>query len=168
MEKRSIVVSIDGASRGNHNRDITSRAACGVYFGISSPHNSFGCLAGHLPQTSSRAEIEGAIQAIEIIAKLDLTGQRTTKVVIKTDSDYLHKSMTEWIWNWISTGGLKSNQEPVQHWDYLLALHKRIMEVEQAKRIRVLFWWVPREFNGGADTLANFALDRDDSAYGSN
>ncbi len=162
------MVSVDGASRGNHSRDIVSRAAYGVYFGTSSPHNSYGCLGSHLPQTSSRAEIEGAIQAIEAIAKLDLTGQRTTKVVIRTDSDYLHKSMTEWIWNWIRTGGFKSNGERVQHWDYLLALHERIIEVEAAKRIRVQFWWVPREFNSGADTLANLALDRDDSAYGSN
>ncbi|KAF7509222.1 hypothetical protein GJ744_008282 [Endocarpon pusillum] len=168
VEKKSIVVSIDGASRGNHNRDITSRAAYGVYFGVSSPHNSYGRLANHLPQTSSRAEIEGVIQAIEAIAKIDLTGQRTTKVVIKTDSEYLHKSMTEWISNWITTGGLRSNGEEVQHWNYLLALHKRIIEVEHAKRIRVLFWRVPREFNRGADDLANRALDQNDSAYGSN
>ncbi len=89
-------------------------------------------------------------------------------MVIKTDSDYLHKSMTEWIFNWLRTGGFKSNGERVQHWDYLLALQKRIIEVEDAKRIRVQFWWVPREFNKGADALANLALDRDDSAYGSN
>ena len=168
MEKRSLVVSIDGASRGNNNLDPNSRASYGVYFGRASPYNKHGRLDRHLAQTSSRAEIEGAIQAIEVIAKLDLSRERTTRVVIKTDSDYLHKSMTEWIWTWMTTGGRGSKGGEVKHWEYLHALHQRIMEVECAKRIRIQFWWVPREYNSGADALANLALDREDSAYGSN
>ncbi len=162
------MVSIDGAARGNSNSDPNSRAAYGVYFGTSSPHNRHGRLESHLRQTSSRAEIEGAIQAIEAIAQLDLTTQRTTRVIIKTDSIYVHKSMTAWIWDWIVTGGVRSNRKGVQHWEYLLTLHQRIIEVENAKGIRVQFWWVPREYNKGSDALANLALDQEDSAYGSN
>lgn len=105
---------------------------------------------------------------MEIIAGLDLTWQRTTRVIIKTDSDYLHKSMTEWIWKWMANGGVASTGREVKHLEYLLALHRRILQVENAKQIRVLFWRVPRAFNGGADALANLALDREDSAYGSN
>ena len=168
MEKRSIVISIDGASRGNHSLDLTSRASYGVYFGQTSPYNRCRCLGSELPQTSNRAEIEAAIQAIEMVAKLDLTSQRTTKVIVKTDSDYLHKSMTDWITKWVATGGVGSKGEEVKHWGSLLALHQRIIEVENAKRLRILFWWVPREYNKEADLLANLALDREDSAYGSN
>jgi ribonuclease HI len=168
VEKRSIVISVDGASRGNHSLDITSRASYGVYFGKTSPHNRQGRLNSQLPQTSSRAEIEAAIQAIEMVAKLDLTGQRTTKVIVKTDSDYLHKSMTDWMPKWMTTGGVGSKGEEVKHWPYLLALHRRITEVENAKGIRILFWWVPRAYNKEANALANLALDQEDSAYDSN
>jgi ribonuclease HI len=168
VEKRSLVISIDGACRGNNKLDPTSQASYGVYFGQSSPHNRCGCLDSRLPQTSTRAEIEGAIQAVEMIAQLDLRAESTTRVVLKTDSDYLHKSMTEWMFKWLTTGGVGSAGRQVEHWEYLLALHKRIMEVEYTKRLRVQFWWVPREYNGGADGLANLALDRGDSAYGSN
>jgi ribonuclease HI len=167
VDKRSIVVAIDGACRGNNSSDPNSRASYGVYFGKTSPHNRRGCLDPDFPQTSSRAEIEGAIQAVEMIAKLDLTGENTTRVILKTDSDYLFKSMTEWIYNWVETGGVRPNNEKVKHWTYLLALHRRIMEVESAKGLRIQFWWVPREFNRGSDALANLALDREDSAYGS-
>jgi ribonuclease HI len=140
VDKRSIVISITGAARGNSNVDPNSRAAYDVYFGKSSPYNRCGRLHTLLPQTSSRAEIEAAVQAVEVIANLDLTGQRTTKVVLKTDSDYLRKSMTEWIWNWMGTGGVGSNGEEVKHRHYLLQLPQRIIEVETAKRIRVLSW----------------------------
>jgi ribonuclease HI len=168
VEKRSIVIAIDGACRGNNNLDPNSRASYGVYFGKSSPHNRCDCLDRQLPQTSTRAEIEAAIQAVEMVAKLDLTGQRTTRVIIKIDSDYLHKSMTEWIWNWLTTGGVGSRGCEVKHWAYLFELHRRIIDVENQKRIRIQFWWVPREFNKAADALANIALDREDSTYGSN
>jgi ribonuclease HI len=168
VEKRSLVISIDGAARGNSNTDPNSRASYGVYFGKASPHNRCGCLKSHLPQTSSRAEIEAAIQAVEMIAQLDLRGERTTKVVIKTDSDYLLRSMTEWMYTWINTGGIASSGQKVKHWQDLLALHERILEVEHMKRIRVQFWWVPRAYNQEADALANRAFDQEDSAYGSN
>lgn len=168
VEKRSIVISIDGACRGNNRSDPTSRASWGVYFGRSSPHNRFGCLHSQLIQTNIRAEIEAVIQAVEMVAALDLTGQRTTRVVIKTDSDYLHKSMTDWIWDWMKTGGVGSRGEEVAHWPYLRALHHRLYEVERAKGIRIQFWWVPKEYSTAAKALANIALDREDSAYGSN
>ena len=102
-----------------------------------------------------------------MIAQLDLRAQRTTRVVLKTDSDYLHKSMMDWMSTWLKTGGVGSVGREVEHWKYLLALHARIDELEKAKGIQVKFWWVPREYNGGADELANQALDRGDSAYGS-
>lgn len=168
VEKWSIVVSIDGAARGNSNSDPKSRASFGVYFAKSSPYNSYGPLDSDLPQTSSRAEIEAAIQAVELIASLDLDEQRTRKVVLKTDSDYLHKSMTDWISQWMTTGGIGSSGKEVKHWQCLLALYQRIIEVEHARRIRIQFWWVPRAYNQGADALANLALDLEDSAYGSN
>lgn len=168
VEKRSLVVSIDGACRGNNRSDPNSRASYGVYFGQTSPHNRYGCLDRELVQTSSRAELEAAIKAVETIAELDLTGQRTTRVILKTDSDYLHKSMTEWIWNWLANGGKASTGRKVEHVEDFFALHHRIMEIEKAKRIRVQFWRVPREFNQAADALANLALDQEDSAYGSN
>ena len=165
VEKRSIVVSIDGASRGNNRSNPNSRASYGVYFGKTSPHNRCGCLDRQFVQTSSRAEVEAAIQAVEIIAELDLTGQRLTRVILKTDSDYLHKSMTEWIWKWLDNGGETSTGREVEHVEYFFALHHRIMEIEKTKRIRVQFWRVPREFNKGADALANLALDQEDTTY---
>jgi ribonuclease HI len=88
-------------------------------------------------------------------------------VVLKTDSDYLRKSMTEWIWNWMGTGGVGSDGE-VKHWHYPLQLHQRIIEVETAKRIRVLFWRVPREYHQTADALVNLAFDQEESTFASN
>ncbi len=167
MEKQSIVISIDGGARGNSNTDPNSRASYGIYFGCASPYNHCGRLNSRLPQTSTRAEIEAAIQAVEMIAQIDLSEQPTTKVILKTDSDYLHKAMTEWMGIWLRTDGRGSNGQEVKHWYYLHELHQRIMEVEDTTGIRILFWWVPREYNTDADALVNLALDRDDSTYGS-
>ena len=163
------MIAIDGACRGNNSADqMSRRASYGVYFGIASPHNFYGCLPHGLLQSSNRAEIEAAVQAVERVAKLDLTGQRTNKVIIKTDSEYLFKSMTEWMGKRLDNGGRKSDGGPVEHWHTLKALHHRIGELSTGKRLKILFWWVPRENNTMADRLANRALDGgSDSGIGS-
>ena len=169
MEKKSLVLSIDGACRGNHNRQIESRAAYGVYVGVCSPYNRFGRLDHHIQHTSSRAELEAAIQAIELVAQLQpvLHEQRTNKVILMMDSDYVYKTMTEYVWNWAKRDGLRPSGKAAAHWEAIKSLHDRIYELERKMDLRILFWWVNREDNYKADRLANLALDSADSAYGS-
>ncbi|OTA87950.1 hypothetical protein M434DRAFT_399250 [Hypoxylon sp. CO27-5] len=95
LDKLTVVVSIDGACRGNGTP--SAHAAWGVYFGQQSPYNASGVLESTLPQTSTRAEIEALSQALHIIRRdlaEDLTMQQFR---IRTDSDFLVKAMSKWI-----------------------------------------------------------------------
>lgn len=55
---RSVVIAVDGGSRGNDRAESTSRAAWGVYWGPDCVWNDRNTLDGTEVQTSSRAELQ--------------------------------------------------------------------------------------------------------------
>lgn len=160
VDKFSLVVSIDGACRNNGKP--SARAAYGVYFGLRSPHNKSAVLPADLAQTSSRAELEGLIQAVNTIEAITRTDHILQQVKIVTDSDWLYKTMTQYIWDWVDNGGLRTNGRPAKYFDEFEALHGRLEELTYGDDggLEFKFWHVRRELNQNADRLANEALDR--------
>lgn len=76
---------------------------------------------GELESTNNRMELTAAIKALEAL-------RRPCAVTIRTDSEYLHKGMTEWLpdWkrrNWRRKGGGLRNMDLWRQLDELIGKH---------------------------------------------
>ena len=156
---KTVVISVDGGSRGNNRNDPKSRAAYGVFFGPDCHRNTNGLLAQDVPQTSSRAELEGVRKALEVVQSMKRDGEIEgwREIIIKLDSDYVAKSLCDYIWTWEENGFVTRKGTPVQHGDLIRELHACISQLEKEGAVRV--WRVNREWNKDADALVNQALD---------
>jgi len=75
---------------------------------------------GEFNTTNNRMELTAAITALEALS-------RPCTVSVTTDSQYLVKGMTEWIFSWIKKGWVNSKKDPVVNrdlWERLYALSK--------------------------------------------
>jgi len=73
-----------------------------------------------LNTTNNRMELTAAITALEALS-------RPCTVSVTTDSQYLVKGMTEWIFSWMKKGWVNSKNDPVVNrdlWERLYALSK--------------------------------------------
>jgi ribonuclease HI len=100
--------------------------------------------------TNNRMELMAAIAALESL-------KRPCDVVLTTDSQYLHKGITEWIYGWIKKGWVNSKKEPVLNRD----LWERLLELSKIHRIK---WHWVRGHNGHpenerCDVLARAAIE---------
>lgn len=95
-----IVIAVDGACKGNGL--IEARAAAGVYVGKDSIYNK-STIVTESEATNQVAELTAGIlglsQAIEIQAHR-VEGEPLYQVVIKSDSEYLVKGITERMFKW--------------------------------------------------------------------
>jgi ribonuclease HI len=157
-----VVVSVDGACRGNGSSSSNSQGAWGVYFGPTCRFNDCGVLEWGEPHTNSRPELEAVRQALRsVLARCDLTDDISSgdTLVIQTDSDYVAKAFSEHVWRWVDKGWRKTNGQPLAHRDLIEEIQQSICELEQREGIAVRFWRVDRQWNHAADALANQALD---------
>ncbi len=100
--------------------------------------------------TNNRMELMAAIAALESL-------KRPCDVVLTTDSQYLHKGITEWIHSWLKKGWVNSKKEPVLNRD----LWERLLELSKIHRIK---WHWVRGHNGHTenercDVLARAAIE---------
>ena len=151
----TVVIAVDGACRGNGTPN--ANAGYGVFFGPSSRFNRSGCLPDDGRQTSQRAEIYAAQVALNTLRNRVKLGRRQ-RVVIITDSDYLAKSMSDYVYKWVNNDWLNAKGQTVINAESLEKLHATIVKLE-GQGMRVRFWRVPRAYNQEADELANDALD---------
>ncbi|KAL6881654.1 ribonuclease H-like protein [Trichoderma longibrachiatum] len=159
VDSRTVVVSIDGACRGNGTP--SAQAAWGVYFGPQSMHNECGLLDATLPQTSTRAEIEALSQALNIIRNYVSEDYSLLHYHIRTDSSYLVNTFSTWIHDWIKNGGMNSRGKRAAHFEVLKRIEERLDDMTYGDDggMTFRFWLVPRGENKEADALANQALD---------
>jgi ribonuclease HI len=155
MTENSIVVFTDGAAKGN-----PGPGGWGVV--IITPDAHVTELGGGAPHTTNnRMELCGAIAALEHLA------QREPHVTVHTDSSYVIKGITEWVWSWqrrgwkTATGGDVLNRDL---WEQLAGL------VEERGKGRIRWQWV-KGHNGTAgnervDQIAvAFSLAREEALY---
>jgi ribonuclease HI len=154
LDFTTIVVSIDGACTGNG-----TSAACaglGVYFGPGSWFNTSERVYG--VQTNQRAELRAAISALETVEPEIVDDRDIFRVVLMSDSEYVVRGMTEWVFRWRENGYTNSRGRLVTNADDFQDLDQLIESLED-KQIFVEFWQVGREDNWRADELAKRACE---------
>jgi ribonuclease HI len=112
----SILIFADGASSGN-----PGPAGFGVI--IALPNGEVHELGRGFPQaTNNQMELEGAIEALRNIREI------SGPVALYTDSVYVIRGITQWIWGWRSRGWKTAEGKDVQNRDQWNALSALILE----------------------------------------
>jgi ribonuclease HI len=157
----SIEIATDGACRNNGRADAV--AGCGVYWGPNDSDNRSFQLRDGVHPTSQRAELTAAICALSDFRDIFLNGEfahlgRIDYVVIKTDSAYVAKSMTDWIVEWSRNGYLDYSRRPICNKDLIQKLDSLCREIGHDLGVQACFWQVGRDENKDADRLAKAAI----------
>lgn len=141
---KSVLIYTDGACCFNGREE--AKAAIGVYWGPDHPLNVSERLPGR--QTNNRAEIHAAVRALQQAKEIG-----AVNVTIYTDSNFLVKAITKWIFTWkknswkLSTGGKVKNKDDFEalekakkglkvNWVHVRG-HQGIYGNEQADRLAV-------------------------------
>lgn len=155
----SIFIAVDGACRGNGQAN--AKAAIGVFFGRTSKYNQ-SVLLSEPHVTNQIAELRAGIlalkQAKEVVRTKALGDEPLHMIVIKADSDYLVKGMTEWVFKWETNGYRTAKRKLVENAKLFQELRALVGDLNTSK-VEVLFWRVPRDMNKEADKLANQAFN---------
>lgn len=143
MVKETIYIYTDGCCKGNPGP------------------GGYGCILKYKDQikeikgndsntTNNKMEMTAAIVALNTLNK-------SSKVILTTDSQYLCKGMTQWVHNWIKSNWTTKDKKPVKNrelWENLLSLSEK----------HTITWKWIRGHNGHpenerCDELANEALN---------
>lgn len=150
----SIIIFTDGAASGNPGPGGWAAV-------IRSPQGDIRELGGAVKDTTNnRMELRATIEALECIA------QDPRQVVLFTDSTYVIRGITQWIWGWRKRGWKTSNNTEVTNKD----LWQRLFKVAYDRQVRVI-WRYVRGHNGSpgnerCDTLAvDFTKNRRPRLY---
>ena len=108
---------------------------------------------GERATTNNRMELTAAIRGLEAL-------RRASRVRLYTDSQYVHKGISEWIRDWKRRGWRTAEKKPVKNVD----LWQRLCEV--AARHEIEWHWVRGHSghaeNERADALANQGIPHGD------
>jgi ribonuclease HI len=146
MSEGAVIINADGACSGN-----PGPGGWGAVLHYNGTEKELS--GGHPATTNNRMELTAAIEALRSLT-------RPCTVVLRTDSQYVQKGMTEWKHNWKRNGWRKKPgaQELIANADLWQALDA------EAARHKVTWEWV-RGHNGDAgneraDALATGAVPR--------
>ena len=133
----------DGACRGN-----PGPGGWGALMRFNDTEKEF--FGGEKETTNNRMEMTASIQALAQLS-------RPCDVIITTDSQYLRKGITEWIFNWKKRDWKTAAKKPVKNSD----LWKQLDELVQ--KHQVTWEWVKGHSghpeNERADELANKGIE---------
>ncbi len=134
-----VTVYTDGACKGN--------PGMGGWGAILKYKDTIKEIYGACPNTTNnRMELTAVIESLKLL-------KRQSHLAIYTDSQYVQKGMTEWIFGW-----KKKNWKDVKNVDLWL-------ELDQLAAEHKIDWHWVRGHNGDignerADMLANYAIDK--------
>ncbi|MBS1270810.1 MAG: Ribonuclease HI [Gammaproteobacteria bacterium] len=142
-ESKQVVIYTDGACRGNPGPGGWSAV-------LKAGTREKEIMGAKRSTTNNRMELTAAIEALRVL-------NRSCRVELHTDSQYLRQGITEWIDAWKSRGWKTAGRKPVKNQELWQALD------EQAARHDVEWIWVKGHAgdpgNERADRLANRAID---------
>lgn len=128
----SIIVYTDGACTGNPGPGGWAAV-------IAYPEGQVQEIGGANPETTNnRMEMVGALRALRAME------DRTEPVVIYTDSVYVIRGITEWIWAWRSRGWKTAEGEDVSNQD----IWKELLSATSQRRDTGLEWKYVRGHTG--------------------
>jgi ribonuclease HI len=105
---------------------------------------------GEPDTTNNRMELQAVIEALNAL-------KRPCEVIVHTDSQYVHKGISEWLAGWKARGWKTASKAPVKNVDLWQAL-------DEARLRHTIEWrWVKghagHEGNEKADELANRGVE---------
>lgn len=154
-----IVVAVDGACSNNGQEG--ARSAYGVFWGIDNVMNRAAPVQGEKHHTNQVAELWACMRALldaaQVKSLIEHEGGTLNAIVIKTDSEYLVRGVTEWLPKWRSNGGKNCRGLDVVNREHFRAIELLIEKFEKQNLI-VKLWHVPREINREADLMAKAVL----------
>ena len=143
MDSMLMHIYADGACRGN-----PGPGGWGVVLQAGTAEKEL--FGGEAHTTNNRMELTAVIRALEAL-------KRPVKANIHTDSQYVHKGISQWIHAWKRNGWKTADKKPVKNadlWQTLDAL---------AQRHEIAWHWVKGHAghpgNERADALANRGID---------
>jgi len=143
------LIFIDGSCLNNGQQDAT--AGYGICLSFDDKYSFRLEPDSNGKDTSNRAEIQAAIQALEIIRDAgDYKFFQTA--VLASSSEHLVKSITEYYDTWMQNGWKNREGEPVMNRDRWERLVEMITEL-RSLNLETKFWWIPREWNHAANVL---------------
>jgi ribonuclease HI len=134
--KNEVIIHTDGACSGNPGPGGWGAI---LQFG-SKAKEIFGY---EIDTTNNRMEMSAVIKALQNL-------QTSCKVVIYTDSKYLHQGITLWIHKWIANNWRTASGAPVKNIDLWQELYKELHKHE------ISWHWV----KGHADNIGNNIADK--------
>ncbi|CEL09626.1 hypothetical protein ASPCAL12759 [Aspergillus calidoustus] len=153
------VIAIHGDCSNNGKPD--ARGSIGVYCGDENAYNvSDTLLLDDERHTNQIAELEACSQGL--VAAMRIMKDRVAHVgtsfifVIKSDSAYVVRGLTEWLPKWQKNGWKNSRGSPVANAHLFQTIEGYVKGLETMGMVE--FWLVPRTLNQHADKLANNAL----------
>jgi ribonuclease HI len=100
-------------------------------------------ISGYLENTTNiQMELLDSIEALKSLKK-------SCKVTLYTDSTYLHKGITEWIYNWEKNNWRKSDNKPVKNAELWRKLQQEI------KKHDIIWKWVKGHSNNEGNDIAD-------------
>jgi ribonuclease HI len=101
---------------------------------------------GEAVTTNNRMELQAVIEGLSAL-------ERGTRVVVHTDSQYVHKGITEWLSAWKARGWKTADRKPVKNVDLWRALDALV--VQHSVQWRWVRGHSGHPENERADALAN-------------
>lgn len=96
--------------------------------------------------TNNRMELLGALKGLQSLAISSVSGE-PLKVWMLTDSTYVIRGITEWIFGWMKRGWRNSQNEPVKNQDLWQALFEEVRSKEKSHTLK-LEWKYLRGHSG--------------------
>jgi len=162
-EDDTIVCYTDGAASGNHTTDGVRFSGSGVFWGRGARSDSI-----HYPKFGEEHNDLNTNQYAEARAALYAARRGFDVIELRTDSRFVIKSMTNYIWSWLeqdSSDGIWRTQRgtPVKHQDIWQEIH----EIRDDVRINFKYVraHVGEDGNKEADRLAVKAAAHAQSLY---
>ena len=141
---KSVVIHTDGGCHGNPG---PGGWAAVLTYGAKTKEISGGVPA----TTNNRMELQAAIEALSAL-------KEPCDVEFYTDSEYVRKGVTEWIWGWKKNGWVTKAKDPVKNADLWRTLD------EQSRRHKITWRWLKGHAghagNERCDELATAAIEK--------
>ncbi|PVH83006.1 hypothetical protein DL98DRAFT_513673 [Cadophora sp. DSE1049] len=167
VDGSSLVIAVDGIihpptqSQAKDNVSSKAKASYGIFFGPSSPHNKRSFLpASKASHTREAAILRGCYDALDYLLTTLLPSSSPTllQTIILTDSLYLVKCLTDYVYVWERNGYRDSKGQYVENSQELADLASMVLHFERVG-VQVGFWLVGGAGNKEARQLASEAVE---------
>lgn len=162
-DPHAILIYVDGCCLNNGQDDPQAGSAfihtysrtTGNYSGRMFRLEERGPTGRWYKQTSNRAELRAVIAALRC---RNWPVENVRRLVIATDSEYIAKGCTSWLFKWADNGWVTLNGRDVANQD-LWQLLLNQFDNWSSRGLQIEFWRIPRELNEMADGMAKNAAE---------